>query len=67
MEKLFEAEDIKRLYSAFIALCDYVEKDPGCGKCPLWKTMCGNKDKSEACLFGDALARIRQTAEIPNP
>ena len=66
-EKLFNVEDIKKLYSAFIALCDFVENDIYCGNCPLWNEMCGNKDETVVHEFGDALARIRSIAEIPRP
>jgi len=67
MEKVFNTDDIRKLYSAFISLCDYVEEVNGCGKCPLWTPVCGNEEKEIVNEFSEALARIRETAEIPNP
>ncbi|MDE6780213.1 MAG: hypothetical protein K2J40_01955 [Ruminococcus sp.] len=57
-EKLFRVGDVKKLYNAFKALCDFVEEDIYCGKRPLWKDMCG------ADAFSEALERIRYTANI---
>lgn len=65
-EKLFRVEDIKKLYSAFLILCDFVEEDIYCGKCPLWKDMCGADDKTKVNEFSEALKRIRYIAEIKN-
>ena len=64
-----EKEDLKKLYNAFITLCDFVETDEniGCGKCPLYESMCGNKTTNTVKEFSEALARIRKKAEIPNP
>ena len=67
MKKEFDVDDIIKLYSVFISLCDYVEENPGCGKCPMWVSMCGNKDKTIVNDFSASLARIRKNAEIPNP
>lgn len=66
-EKLFNVEDVRKLYSAFIALCDFVENDIYCGNCPLWSEMCGNNDQTSVKEFGYALARIRSVAEISKP
>lgn len=63
-EKLFRVGDVKKLYNAFIALCDFVEEDVYCGKCPLWKDMCGSEDQTKATEFGKALERIRYIAGI---
>lgn len=64
MKKEFEVQDIKMLYSAFIALCDYMETDVYCSKCPLWNDMCGADDKTKVKEFGEALHRIRSIANI---
>ena len=63
-EKMFCANDVKRLYSAFTALCDFVEEEINCGNCPLWESMCGAEDKTEVSEFSEALKRIRDTAGI---
>lgn len=63
-ERLFRVGDVRKLYNAFIALCDFVEEDIYCGKCPLWKNMCGVDDKSEVTAFSEVLERIRYTANI---
>ncbi len=65
----FDIKDIKRLYSAFINLCDYIEEngDIGCGNCPLWNPICGNVDKNKGIEFSKALQRIRHSAGIPDP
>ena len=64
-----EKEDLKKLYNAFIDLCDFIETDEniGCGNCPLYETMCGNKTSNAAKEFSEALARIRKKAGIPDP
>ena len=67
MEKEFDVDDIRKLYDAFISLCDYVEENSGCGKCPMWTDMCGNPDKAKVNGFSDSLAKIRKIAEIPDP
>ena len=67
MKKYFEENDIRKLYNAFNSLCDYVEENSGCGNCPLWAEMCGNKDKRVVEEFSEALARIRGIADISNP
>ncbi|WP_072418566.1 MULTISPECIES: hypothetical protein [unclassified Ruminococcus] len=64
MKKEFEVEDIKQLYSAFISLCDFIEADVYCGKCPLWNDMCGAADKTKVREFSEALYRIRSIADI---
>lgn len=66
MKKEFETEDIKVLYTAFTELCDYIEEEVGCGKCPRYHTFCTISNKKDK-EFGEALARIREMAEIPNP
>ena len=66
MKKEFETEDIKLLYAAFIDLCDYIEEEVGCGKCPRYQEFCTESNK-KGKEFGQALARIREVAEIPNP
>lgn len=63
-ERLFKVGDVKKLYNAFIALCDFMENDVYCGKCPLWHDMCGSDDKSEINAFSEALERIRYIADI---
>lgn len=63
-ERLFRVGDIKKLYNAFIALCDFIEEDVHCGRCPLWNDMCGTDDKSEVTAFSEAMQRIRYTANI---
>ncbi len=63
-EELFLVDDVKKLYAAFISLCDYIENDMNCGKCPLYHTLCGAEDKSAVNSFGDSLARIRSIANI---
>lgn len=65
-ERLFKVGDVKKLYNAFLTLCDFVEKDIHCGKCPLWHDMCGADDKTKAEEFGAALQRIRYIAKIKN-
>ncbi len=66
MKKEYETEDIKMLYTAFIDLCDFIEEEVGCGKCPRYHDFCeGANQKGKE--FGIALARIREIAEIPNP
>ena len=66
--KEIRKSDLRQLYSAFISLCDFIEEndDIGCGNCPLWKPMCGNKNKSKVERFADALKRIREYAGIPD-
>lgn len=64
-ERLFRVGDIKKLYNAFIALCDFVEDDVHCSRCPLWNDMCGSDDKSKVTAFSEAMQRIRYTANIP--
>lgn len=66
MKKEFEIQDVKLLYSAFLALCDYMETEAGCGNCPLWTDMCGADDQTAVKEFGEALCRIRNIAGIPN-
>lgn len=63
-ERLFRVGDVRKLYNAFISLCDFVEEDIHCGKCPLWKDMCNADDNSEVTAFSEALERIRYTANI---
>ena len=68
--KEIRKSDLRQLYSAFISLCDFIEEndDIGCGNCPLWKTICGNKKgKSKGERFAEALKRIRDYAGIPEP
>lgn len=67
METIYNTEDIRKLYNAFVELCDHIEEEHGCGTCPLWEPMCGNKDKTSVKEFAQALARIREVADIPNP
>lgn len=67
MTSSFEIDDIKKVYSAFLSLCDYIEENVGCGKCPLYDDMCGAKDKTSVEDFARAMARIRAGAGIPNP
>ncbi|MCQ2439201.1 MAG: hypothetical protein MJ074_05535 [Oscillospiraceae bacterium] len=67
MEKAFKTDDIRKLYSAFISLCDYIEENAGCGNCPLWLPMCGNKSNEAVRDFSEALERIRETADIQKP
>ncbi len=43
MKKEFETEDIKLLYTAFIDLCDYIEEEVGCGKCPRYQEFCADQ------------------------
>ncbi len=67
MQKEFEIEDIKNLYNAFIQTCDYIENEVGCGKCPLYKNMCGAEDMSRVNDFCESLTRIREVAGISKP
>lgn len=67
MEKVYNTEDIRKLYNAFVKLCDHIEEEHGCGTCPLWEPMCENKDKTNVTEFGHSLARIREGTGIPNP
>ncbi|MDE5738605.1 MAG: hypothetical protein K2H93_09605 [Oscillospiraceae bacterium] len=66
MEKNFNVDDIKKLYSAFISLCDYIEYDINCNNRPLWEIMCGADDRTSVSEFCNALARIRSIADIPD-
>ena len=65
----YNDDDVKELYSAFIKLCDFIEENDniGCGNCPLWKTICGNKDQSVSNRFSKSLRNIRHNAGIPDP
>ena len=65
MKKEYETEDIKMLYTAFIDLCDFIEEEVGCGKCPRYQKFCAGSS-NQGREFGKALARIRETAGNSN-
>ena len=52
-------EDVKRLYQAFLSLCDYVEENAGCSNCPLYSELCGNADAANVICFSESLKNIR--------
>lgn len=55
----FRKEDVKILYDAFVKLCDYIECEIECSKCPMWKNICGKSDSVEYNDFAESLKRIR--------
>ncbi len=59
MEK-FRKEDVETLYNAFIKLCDYIECEIECGKCPLWKPIDRGIISCQCDGFGKSLKRIRE-------
>ena len=60
----FEIDDIKRLYEAFVKLCNYTEKEIGCENCPMHLKNCGMRGMASADVFEKAMARIREKACI---
>ena len=60
-------EDVKLLYQAFLSLCDYVEENVGCDKCPLYSELCGNIDATNVKRFSESLKNIRSVCEIKRP
>lgn len=62
-----KTDDVRQLYDAFISLCDYIEENVYCGNCPLYETLCGNKDKTNVDLFSKALKNIRDKCGIKIP
>lgn len=65
MEEL-RKDDVLTLYGAFIKLCDFIECEVECGKCPMWETTCrGHNPNGEA--FGESLYRIRKALGIKRP
>lgn len=57
----FKKDDVLTLYDAFIKLCDFIECDVECGKCPLWK---GRDIDCQDEKFGQSLKRIRESLGI---
>lgn len=53
--------DIKRLYDAFVSLCDYVEQltEGGCMECP-YNNICFGLEGNE---FAKSLKRIKEKIE----
>lgn len=56
--------DVTVLYKAFIKLCDFIETEVGCGKCPMYSEMCCNSDKMKVDEFSQSLMRIRNECGI---
>lgn len=52
---VLKKDDVRRLYNAFLALCDYVEENVHCSNCPLYKTLCGDEDQTNVKLFSKSL------------
>lgn len=52
-----EKEDVKKLYEAFVALCDYVEQDTedSCKRCPRENICFGENGE----VFAKTLKRIK--------
>lgn len=67
MNKVFDTEDINNLYNSFTEICDFIENEVGCGKCPLYEKMCGAEDKTRVNEFCESLSRIRDIARIQKP
>lgn len=59
MESL-KKEYVENLYNAFIKLCDYIECEIECEKCPLWKS---EKNSCQCNDFVESLKRIREAIE----
>lgn len=65
--KEFREDDVLTLYDAFIKLCDFIECDVQCGKCPLWKEICSQPNSYQCDEFAESLKRIRETLGIKRP
>ena len=64
---ILKKEDVRKLYHAFLSLCDYVEENVYCANCPLYETLCGNKDETNVELFSKSLKNIRDKCGIKRP
>lgn len=56
--------DVTALYHAFLQLCDCVEEDLGCSKCPMYSSVCFNPDQTAVNAFAESLKRIREECGI---
>lgn len=57
----FRKDDVLTLYNAFIKLCDFIECEVECGKCPLWENICSQPNGYQCDEFAESLKRIRET------
>ncbi|WP_297871609.1 hypothetical protein [uncultured Oscillibacter sp.] len=64
---VLKKDDVRRLYHAFLSLCDYVEENIYCANCPLYGELCGNKDEANVELFSKSLKNIRDKCGIKKP
>ncbi len=62
--KEFREDDVLTIYNAFVKLCDYIEHESECGKCPLWIDICGQPNSYQCDEFSKSLKRIREALEI---
>ena len=61
---VLKKDDVRRLYHAFLSLCDYVEENIYCANCPLYGELCGNKDETNVELVSKSLKNIRDMCGI---
>ncbi len=64
---VLKKDDVRRLYHAFLSLCDYVEENIYCANCPLYGELCGNKDETNVELFSKSLKSIRDRGGRKKP
>lgn len=57
----FRKQDVKVLYDSFIKICDYIEQEVGCSKCPLWKDICSHPNSLECDDFANSLNKIKES------
>lgn len=65
--KEFREDDVLTLYNSFIELCDYIECEEKCSRCPLWVDICSQPNSYQCEEFAESLKRIRETLGIKRP